>query len=376
MLKIASLRDLLPTLLLSATQALWFLVPLLAIRFNLFQDSVSLSLDTAVYAFFWVALGHAVQYLWITAFYAQKDGRTSLASAFLGKSLFAGAMIWVIPAILFAPGALGRLPYDAGFALLVAAAVNVHHFILDGAIWKLKHGPIARILLRDAPADTAGEPGGSGVRAFAMTPAVRKLAFVGIGLLCVGLHYYSTVSTMTLERAWERSDAALMDRSLHRLDWMGRDSGKYDSRLGVLLARQGDMQAAVRKGEQAVRLDPGVETWGNLSLIRERAGNLGGAILAMREAIWLAPESGKLGDRLEYLFERGMAQGGEARRTVLAVANDIRRTFGRDNERLAVIAAGVLDLGYSGSEYEVIQDNDQAHPTKAHRGFWSGGAPG
>ena len=67
-----------------------------------------------------------------------------------------GAALWILPALLFAPGALGDLPYDAGLLVMIAAAVNVHHFILDGAIWKLRDGRIARILIRD-PAQR-GEP--------------------------------------------------------------------------------------------------------------------------------------------------------------------------------------------------------------------------
>ena len=44
--------------------------------------------------------------------------------------------------------------------LLVASVVNLHHFVLDGAIWKLRDGRVARVLLR-----TAEGPGETGVGA-------------------------------------------------------------------------------------------------------------------------------------------------------------------------------------------------------------------
>lgn len=343
LLKIATVKELLPTIMLTLTQALWFLVPLVAIRMNIFQESVSLSIDTAVYAFFWIAIGHAVQYLWITAYYARKDKRTALTSVFLGKALFAGAMIWVIPGLLFAPGALGRLPYDAGFALLIAAAVNVHHFILDGAIWKLKNGAIARILLRDVSTETGAGSSRSGAGLSAMRPVAGKLAFITVGLLCVGHNYYSSVATVALNRAWEQGDISQMSRSIRSLSWLGRDSATYDSRLGVLMAENGETGAAIMKGERAARLDPSQDTWGNLSVIYERAGNLGKSMLAAKQAVWLAPESGKLADRLQYLLHRGLVQDADSRQTALTVAGELLETFGHDNERLSAIAAGVLE---------------------------------
>jgi hypothetical protein len=37
-----------------------------------------------------------------------------------------------------------------GLGLLTASIVNLHHFVLDGAIWTLRDGRVARMLLRPA----------------------------------------------------------------------------------------------------------------------------------------------------------------------------------------------------------------------------------
>jgi hypothetical protein len=55
--------------------------------------------------------------------------------------------VWVVPVVLFAPEALGTFSFDAGLAMLVGSAANIHHFILDGVIWKLRSRPVARVLL-------------------------------------------------------------------------------------------------------------------------------------------------------------------------------------------------------------------------------------
>ena len=130
-------RELGPTAVLCATQALWFSLPFSA-KFWQVQTGLA-PLDVEVQHFvLWIAVGHAAQYLWVTTFYAQSSNGWSGYGRYLGKAFTAGAAVWMLPAVVLAPGHLGNLEYAAGLAVLVAAAVNVHHFILDGAIWKLR----------------------------------------------------------------------------------------------------------------------------------------------------------------------------------------------------------------------------------------------
>jgi hypothetical protein len=147
-------RDLAAPALIALSQALWFTVPALSRFAGWFQDGGPLSADYAVYAFVWVGVAHSVQYLWVTSYYAARSTRAEgrpTGSAFLAgygaRVLAIGAALWILPALVFAPGALGEVPFHGGLAALVAAVVNLHHFVLDGVIWKLRDGRIARILI-------------------------------------------------------------------------------------------------------------------------------------------------------------------------------------------------------------------------------------
>ena len=157
LLRAGSLRAIAPSAVLALTQALWFSVPVIVKHWNPFGVSAALAGVYTAYGFLWIAAFHALQYLWITTYYATagpmpRPGRLR----YLGKVALAGFAIWTLPALMFAPGLLGRLPYESGLGLIVAAVVNLHHFVLDGAIWKLRDGRVANVLLRTASAAKIG----------------------------------------------------------------------------------------------------------------------------------------------------------------------------------------------------------------------------
>ena len=71
LLRRANLGVLLPTALLTATQALWFAIPLACRYFGLLQTLEPLSARHGIYYFYWAALGHSVQYVWVTSYFAR-----------------------------------------------------------------------------------------------------------------------------------------------------------------------------------------------------------------------------------------------------------------------------------------------------------------
>lgn len=263
LLRLASLDELLPTLLLICTQALWFLVPLFAIRFGVGQGTVALSMDHAVYAFFWVAIAHAIQYLWITSYFAANQEAGSTVSGFLGKALIAGALIWVVPVFLFSPGVLGNRSYDAGLAILIAAAVNIHHFMLDGAIWKLREGRVASILLRDS---TVMRESGTRV----LRP-ILKPALLVIGLLCVVSHYLATVSESSARHALLMGDLSAADRALSTLKLLQRDDAQLRRIYSQVALQQQKYDSAIESARVVVTLNPTDSNLAFFDLVQKRA---------------------------------------------------------------------------------------------------------
>src|SRR5262249_44382055 len=152
-----------------------FLVPAAASLWQRVAVVEPLDPGLRAYAFQWVAMGHFLQYLWITTYYSAASERRVGRARYLGKALLAGAAVWTLPPLLFAPSAIGRLPFDMGLALLTASVVNLHHFVLDGAIWKLRDGRVARMLLRE-PGEASPE-----------TPAPRRRRIGPALAWCAGL---------------------------------------------------------------------------------------------------------------------------------------------------------------------------------------------
>ena len=150
-------RKLLPSLTLFSSQFLWFLLPA-GISLMKGWEVPQSRYSTGV-----LAVMHSAQYLWITSYYARREaagekGRNWHAWAYFGV-LLAGGIALFVPG----PWLASRLfhhDFTTSF-LIFTALVNIHHFILDGAIWKLRDGRIASLLLnsRVRVADVASETG-------------------------------------------------------------------------------------------------------------------------------------------------------------------------------------------------------------------------
>lgn len=284
LLRVARPADLVPSALLCLSQALWFAVPVIARSLGLFQGFGSLSIGGAAYVFLWIAVAHAIQYLWITTYYARHSDPDTSAGRYFAKALLAGAAIWMVPALVFAPGALGRLPYDMGLAALIASVVNLHHFVLDGAIWKLRDGAIARILLRNetaAAASAAGPPR-------RLRPA---LAVWAAGAVSVGVWIAGTVEEeFGTRRALDRDDATRVERSIERRAWIGRQSPDLLAQYGLLQLEKGDREAALREADAALALFPTANGWRVRGRLAAESGDAALAAAAYENALALGPE--------------------------------------------------------------------------------------
>lgn len=294
LLRIAPARALLPVAALVLSQALWFSIPEAAHYWNLDAGLEVLDIDHRTYYFSWIVFAHAIQYLWITAYYARakrgaERGWQGEAGHF-GKALLAGNAAWMVPALLLTPDGIGALSYDIGLGLLVASLVNLHHFILDGAIWKLRSSRVANVLIRSSPpieVATAGPLDGRRAWGPALVWGIAALLLLG-----AAVELYD--SQIALPRSFAREDYDAASRSLDRMAWLAKDSPQARTRIGRQLYTAGQADLALAELERSVALQPGVEAYSGIGRIHADAGRWNEAARAFDAALAIDPETAAL----------------------------------------------------------------------------------
>jgi hypothetical protein len=232
---------------------------------------------------------------------------------FLGKAALMGYAVWTVPALCFAPGLLGQLPHESGLALMVAAMVNLHHFILDGAVWKLRDGRVARVLLRSPAArdsDAAGDPSAR-LGAPGVPWARRSVQLVGGVCVAFGaLMFWS--DDLGFAEAMTRGDTASARSAVERLAWVGRDGPNRRTELGRALARYGDVGGARAQIERSLALLPTARGYQSLGLLYENERQWQLAASAYDSALAFDP------DEVSILFRAGRArlEGGQPERAI------------------------------------------------------------
>ena len=287
-----------PGLLLFFLQASWFSLPVVLRQWTTGTVDEARHGFYSGYGFVWIAAAHAVQYLWFCAYYAKRSSAATPPLAFLGKSILAGFAVWALPALVLGPALLDAARVDANFALMVAAVVNLHHFVLDGTIWKRRDGRIARVLFpssatsvsapsqpaRDAEAETTSFVGRGRNRYLA---AVAVLG--AVGLLSSGVEIYE--SRWGFQRAIERDGLARASASLNRLAWFGTDSFERRIELGRRYARAGDFEASGAELQASLELKPTAEAWRWIAYLKKERGNPAGALAAYGRALDVEPQN-------------------------------------------------------------------------------------
>jgi len=247
----AGWRKLIPSLTLFSSQFLWFLLPA---AISLIRG---IEIPQSRYSSGVLAVMHAAQYLWITSYYARREASGEVAAgarrrqspnwrplAYFGVLILGGIALFV-PGPWLASRAF-HVDFTASF-LIFTALVNIHHFILDGAIWKLRDGRIASLLLnsREKISDAAAGAGGHFVAAgrwlVGSTNGARSLRVSGALLLLI----WGTVDQARYYLALHSDDL----RDLQRAEAM--DS--FDSSLQMRLARRAIESGQTRQAETAWR---------------------------------------------------------------------------------------------------------------------------
>jgi len=291
-------RKLGPTALIVFTQSLWFTLPALLRTFDVLGDHVAFSLDDRTYSFRLIAIGHAVQYLWITAYYARREPGARSTPRHLLHCLLASCIVWYVPALLLAPPALGAPAYGDGLAFLIAALVNVHHFILDGAIWKLRDGRVARVLLRSRGDDVVAP---SRTR---RAPLIRAGVW-SAGAVCLFVGACGDYERdIAAPRAVEEGNLERFATAVHRLADLGQDEARMHRRLAIAAAARNEDDLALREFEASLRIREHPRAWFEIGHIHAKREHWRRAVEAYEAAYALDPLPPKLIGRLAWAHGR------------------------------------------------------------------------
>jgi tetratricopeptide (TPR) repeat protein len=246
----AGWRAMVPSLTLFSTQFLWFLLPTvlsLGDGFHVPQSRYS----TGV-----LAVMHSAQYLWITSYYARREANAEGHQSWRPLAYFAVLVAGGIA--LFVPGPwitshVFHFDFTRSF-LIFTALVNLHHFILDGAIWKLRDGRIASLLLNSqARLSDAATDAGNGLLA-----SLRWLVGSSSGARSL------RVATAVALLAWGTVDQVRYYFALHgdNLADLQRAAAlaSYDTTLQMRLARKeldaGQPDQAIFAWKRAMQANP------------------------------------------------------------------------------------------------------------------------
>ena len=288
----AAWRSLIPAALLSVSQLLWFSLPYTLHLLGVAPRLDPLSWKFRAHYFTWIAAAHFLQYLWVTAYYARQSGGWRGHARFYGKTLLAGAAPWTLPFLVVGPQALGPLSADAGLAMLVASAVNLHHFVLDGAIWKLK-GRAAEVLIRSG---SDVEDRAAPVRRFGLRHAVWAVCALALVLSVLKL-----ADEEIYRRSFKRGDLHAARDASERLARAGFDRGSVRLALG---------QALLREGRPAEARD---QLWRSLELAPTAAAHVALGQSYERERLWA-----RAADAYETALAEGLSREAEVETLGLA----------------------------------------------------------
>jgi tetratricopeptide (TPR) repeat protein len=242
-------KALLPSVTLVTTQLLWFLLPA-AIEILSAREVPQTRYSSGI-----LAVLHSAQYLWITSYYQEKEaraaGQTSWSFAKYLLTLVAGGIALFIPG----PWLVSRV-FHADFAssfLTFTALVNLHHFILDGAIWKLRDSRIASLLLGSSNASDSAASPSHAARVFHWFTGATFYARILRIVLVLGLLLWGVLDQVHFY--WANVSANLP--SLQRAARLNPDDSAVQSRLAAAAEAAGKHDVALAAMKLAAQVNPG-----------------------------------------------------------------------------------------------------------------------
>jgi len=243
-------RAMVAPLTLLATQFLWFVLP------TLIELGGKYQIPQTRYSSGILAVLHSAQYLWITSYYQQRDARAA------GQSNWKMSGYWLAliagGIALFIPGPwlvsyVFRFDFTTSF-LIFTALVNIHHFMLDGAIWKLRDKRVASRLI-----EPSAKPDGAPARLMGMSPtpapsfARRVLGSTTFRVAAVAMIFL--IGGMDQVRFALGTDSTNL-RDLSRAERLNPYDSAVDARIASLQLADRKPTDAIESLSQAVAVNP------------------------------------------------------------------------------------------------------------------------
>jgi tetratricopeptide (TPR) repeat protein len=247
----SSVRAILAPLTLAVTQFLWFLLPSMVELFSGHE------VPQTRYSSGILAVLHSAQYLWITSYYQGREARAAgnaqwSFSRYL-VTLIAGGIALFIPG----PWIVSRV-FHADFAasfLTFTALVNIHHFILDGALWKLRDSRVGSLLLNaDVKARDAADAAPNGLASMTswLTSSALAARAIRIGAVVL-LFSWAAIDQMHFYWASEPESLAALRRAVK----LNPDDSTAQVRLAGAEIVAGNRGAALDALQHAAAISPG-----------------------------------------------------------------------------------------------------------------------
>ena len=247
----SSLRAILAPLTLAVTQFLWFLLPAMIELFS------GREVPQTRYSSGVLAVLHSTQYLWITSYYQAREARgrgdTNWKFSRYLLTLVAGGIALFIPG----PWIASRI-FHADFAasfLTFTALVNIHHFILDGALWKLRDSRVAAFLLNTSEKTQDGAvQEQSAFRSVThwltgSAPAARVIRIATVALLVA----WAVVDQLHFYWASEADSLPALELAVK----LNPDDSSAQTRLARAETLAGNRDASLAALQRAASLNPG-----------------------------------------------------------------------------------------------------------------------
>jgi hypothetical protein len=265
-------RSLVAPVTLYVTQGLWFVAP------TAISWISGIAVPQTRYSSGVLALMHSAQYLWITQYFARREQGDGWSAGRYWIAVIAGGAALFLPIPWLASYA-AHVDFTASM-LVVTAIVNIHHFMIDGVVWKLRDTRVSKTLTTEGSAAAPVTP-----LAVSRNPAMLRS---GLAAMAV-----SALAVLAAVDQWRyrlvlNADAPSLQSAVNLNPY---DSAAQSRLLRVLLdgGRTADARAHL---EQTISRRPGdVDALVNAGVLARRDGRGADAERYWRQAVAIAPSA-------------------------------------------------------------------------------------